>query len=74
MAHAEKPGSQPPPPEAQARSLAGLAAQQGVKPVQELDTLSALWPADDDPDALDAFLAKQRVLRRAAAADQRQAK
>ncbi|MCK6533137.1 MAG: hypothetical protein L6Q84_09205 [Polyangiaceae bacterium] len=73
MAHAEKPGSQP-PPEQQARSLADLAAEQDVKPVQQLETVSALWPVDDDPDALDAFLAKHRSSRREASAAQRQAK
>ena len=74
MAHAEKSGKQPAAPIAHARSIAGLAAQQGVTPVQDLDTLSALWPVDDDPDALDAFLAKHRDLRRSATADQRQSK
>lgn len=59
MAHAEKPGNPPTPPDERARSIAGLAAQQGVTPVQDLDAVSALWPVDDDPDELDAFLAKR---------------
>jgi hypothetical protein len=53
--------------------MAELAARQGVLPVEELDALGASWPVDDDPDALDAFLAEQRALRRTAAA-QRQVK
>lgn len=29
-----------------------LAKQQGVSAVFDLDEISALWPADDDPDEL----------------------
>jgi len=47
-------------------SLEALAAKQGVKAVQDLDELAALWPADDDPDELDAFIRDQRSARRSA--------
>jgi hypothetical protein len=32
-----------------------------------LDVLAALWPTDDDPDDLDAFIQQQRASRRSAA-------
>jgi hypothetical protein len=37
-----------------------------VQAVQDLDELAALWPADDDPDELDAFIRDQRSARRSA--------
>jgi hypothetical protein len=49
------------------KSIEELAAEQGVTPVHNLDELAALWPADDDPDAFDAFIAEFRAERRAAA-------
>ena len=47
--------------------LQQLIDQQGVKPISDLNELSALWPADDDPDELLAFLGKERTARLAAA-------
>jgi hypothetical protein len=44
--------------------LDDLAARQGVHPPEDLDALAARWPADDDPDALDAFVLSQRAARR----------
>jgi len=32
---------------------------QGVSPVSNLDEISALWPADDDPDELLKFILKK---------------
>lgn len=37
---------------------------QGVAPVSNLDELSALWPADDDPDELLNFILDERDKRR----------
>jgi hypothetical protein len=37
-----------------------LAAAQCVRPVDDLDAIGALWPADDDPDDFDAFMRDQR--------------
>lgn len=37
---------------------------QGVSPVSNLDELSALWPADDDPDELLDFILDERKKRR----------
>jgi hypothetical protein len=45
-------------------SLEELAELQGVEPVADLDSLGALWPADDDPDRLLAFLEEERSARR----------
>jgi hypothetical protein len=46
-------------------SLDELAQQQGVSPVNDLDEISALWPADDDPDELLNHIITQRNERRA---------
>jgi hypothetical protein len=43
--------------------LSRLIAEQGVAPVDDLDELSALWPADDDPDALMNFVLSERQTR-----------
>jgi len=44
-----------------------LAEQQGVKPVDDLDELSGLWPdADDDPDELLDDILNERAQRREA--------
>lgn len=40
--------------------LEELAAQQGVAPAHDMDAISDLWPADDDPDALLRFILEQR--------------
>ncbi|MBE0616953.1 MAG: hypothetical protein IH608_03355 [Proteobacteria bacterium] len=45
--------------------LADLARQQAVGPVQDLDELAALWPADDDPEALLRYVLAERAERRA---------
>ena len=36
-----------------------LVAEQGVTPIHNLDELSALWLADDDPDALMNFVGEK---------------
>jgi hypothetical protein len=46
------------------QSLDDLAAQQGVSPVSDLETISALWPLDDDPDALLKHIQRERDARR----------
>jgi hypothetical protein len=43
--------------------LSRLIAEQGVRPVGDLDKLAALWPADDDPDALMNFVLSERQAR-----------
>lgn len=45
-------------------SLEALARRQGVSPVTDLDALSALWPAEDDADALESFILEGRTARR----------
>lgn len=44
-------------------SLEELAKLQGVGPMRDLDSLGALWPTDDDPDRLLAFLEEERSAR-----------
>ena len=44
--------------------LEELAQEQGVRPARDLDEIAALWPADDDPDALLRYLLDERVARR----------
>lgn len=41
-----------------------LIKMQGVAPVADLDEVSALWPADDDPDELLNFILEERKKRR----------
>lgn len=43
--------------------LSRLIAQQGVTPIQDLDQLADLWPADDDPDALMTYVLSERQAR-----------
>jgi hypothetical protein len=45
------------------RTIARLIAEQGVGPIDDLDELAALWPADDDPDALMNFVLSERQAR-----------
>lgn len=45
-------------------SLDELIAEQGVTSVADLDELSALWPADDDPDELLEHIQRERAARR----------
>jgi len=44
--------------------LDGLIQQQGIAPVSNLDELSDLWPANDDPDLLLRHLLNERAERR----------
>lgn len=41
-----------------------LIAQQRVSPIDDLDELSRLWPADDDPDVLLEHVLGERAERR----------
>jgi hypothetical protein len=45
-------------------SLEELAEQQGVSAIEDLDQISALWPADDDPDQLLDYILAERAERR----------
>ena len=45
-------------------SLTALAETQGVAPAEDLSSIAALWPADDDPDELLAFVLAERATRR----------
>jgi hypothetical protein len=44
-------------------TLGRLIAEQGVEPIDDLDQLAALWPADDDPDALMNYVLSEREAR-----------
>jgi len=57
-----------------AENLGQLIAEQGVTPIDDLDELAALWPADDDPDALMKFVLSERQARLLVDAGDRQAK
>jgi hypothetical protein len=48
----------------QSISLEELAEQQGVSAADDLDEISALWPADDDPDGLLCYFLVERIERR----------
>jgi hypothetical protein len=48
----------------QSVSLEQLAEEQGAGALTDLDSISALWPADDDPDALFDFILHERRERR----------
>jgi hypothetical protein len=41
-----------------------LIEQQQVSPVDNLDEISQLWPADDDPDLLLEYVLNERIERR----------
>lgn len=41
-----------------------LIEQQRVSPINDLDELSRLWPADDDPELLLEYVLSERVERR----------
>ena len=43
--------------------LSRLIAEQRVTPINNLRELAALWPADDDPDALMNFVLSERQTR-----------
>lgn len=53
----------------QSVSLEELAEEQGTGVVSDIDSIAALWPADDDPDALLDFVQHNRGERRRAAAE-----
>ena len=53
----------------QSVSLDELAEEQGREVVSDLDSIAALWPADDDPDALLNFVLHERGERRRAASE-----
>jgi hypothetical protein len=44
--------------------LEELAAEQGVRPIKDLNEIDRLWPVDDDPDALMEFILSERAARR----------
>ena len=44
-------------------NLSRLISEQGVTPIDDLRELAALWPADDDPDALMNFVLSERQTR-----------
>ena len=48
-------------------SLSELAEAQGVVPVEDLEGMSGLWPADDNPDDVLAHVLAERAARRQAA-------
>jgi len=53
----------------QSVSLGELAEEQGAGTASDLDSIAALWPADDDPDALFDFIVHERRVRRRVPAD-----
>jgi hypothetical protein len=57
-----RPNRNPSPPSS--LSLESLAKAQGVLPVADLDELSVLWPEQNDPDQLLAFIERERKARR----------
>lgn len=44
--------------------LNDLIKQQHVSPINNLDEISRLWPADDDPDLLLQYILNERIERR----------
>jgi hypothetical protein len=44
-------------------ALSRLIAEQGVRPIDDLNQLADLWPAADDPDALMNFVRSERQAR-----------
>jgi hypothetical protein len=44
--------------------LNDLIEQQHVSPINNLDEISRLWPADDDPDLLLEYVLNERIERR----------
>jgi hypothetical protein len=51
--------------------LEELAELQGVQPADDLDLISALWPVDDDPDRMLAYILEERSARRGIARGER---
>jgi len=50
--------------ESESLTLAQLIEQQCVAPVNNLDEIADLWPADDDPDLLMQYILNERTERR----------
>jgi hypothetical protein len=48
----------------EAALLDELIRQQHVSPIKNLDEVSRLWPADDDPDLLLDYVLNERIERR----------
>jgi len=48
----------------EAALLNELIRQQHVSPINNLDEVSRLWPADDDPDLLLEHVLNERIERR----------
>lgn len=44
--------------------LTELAKRQGVSPATDLDAISSLWPAEDDPEELLRYILNERSARR----------
>ena len=55
-------------------ALSRLIAEQGITPIDDLDELAALWPADDDPDALMNYVLSERQARLQLNAEDHQSK
>ena len=55
-------------------ALGQLIAEQGVTPIDDLDEVAALWPADDDPDALMNYVLSERQARLQLNAEDQQTK
>lgn len=49
--------------EAVDNKLERLIAEQGVRPIADFEELAALWPADDDPNALLDYVLSERRAR-----------
>jgi len=45
-------------------TLTELIEQQHVSPINDLDEVSDLWPADDDPNLLMEYVLNERIQRR----------
>jgi hypothetical protein len=48
----------------EAALLNNLIEQQNVSPINRLDEISKLWPANDDPDLLLEYVLNERIARR----------
>jgi hypothetical protein len=50
--------------ETNVRSLERLIDEQGIKPIDDLDAVGALWPSNDDPESFERFVSLNRKERR----------
>jgi hypothetical protein len=48
----------------EAALLNDLIEQQHISPINNLDEISKLWPANDDPDLLLEYVLSERIARR----------